>query len=217
MFLKVLDQKVPFRYLALLRQEIAQADPGLREKLVQVLEHLESWAENLAHQREALYRRLFALGSLEDLVNDRKMQNRLRDEYLAIIRNGEENIHLRFEAGQVMARVVREGVARSWASSLVKLLRDRDPTVQIIGVGAVIADVQGDKVAKSQLVRPLVQGLRHSRFSVRYMAQRMLEQIAGRQTCLDPSDPLDAREPAIREWEAWWQGNRHRLAKETLR
>lgn len=220
-FPKLLDQQAPFRYVPPVQDELGKAAPQLQRKLSQVLGHLESWATFYATRKEPLDQLLEQKLSREDLYpgKDSERLRNLRDEYLTIIQNPEENLHTRFYAAAVMVLAVRNslGPQKYWGPSLLRLLRDGDPVAQMIAVSAVLGGVQREKVPKARLVAPLIKNLRDPRFSVRQVAQNYLEAIVGVQVCLDATDPEDIREPAIRQWEAWWTANRSRLQKERLK
>lgn len=218
-FPKLLDQNAPFHYVPALREEIAKADPEMQRKLNEVLAPLESWASFRAHRKEALEQLLIQKLDPERFETNPKSQRGLRNEFLAIIRNPDENIHVRLYAGSVMTTAVRNhpGAEKDWAPSLVRLLRDRDPVTQIVGVSAILSGVQRQRIPKAGLAAPLIKNLRHPSPSVRQIAQNFLEAIVGRQVCLDPTDLEETRESAILQWEAWWNTNRSRLEKERLK
>ena len=216
---KLLDENAPFRYVPALREEVAKVNPPLREKLVLVLAHLESWATFWASRRDSLLAPLSRLspGDL-DPVRDPQPLRRLRDEYLAIIRNHDESMHVRYFAGGIMARAVESSpaAARVWSPSLIGLLREPDPAAQVVAVGAVLMIDQRKSISKSRVILPLIRSLRDSSFPVRQIGQNLLECISGKQACIDATDSADAREPSIRQWEAWGRANQSRLKKETL-
>lgn len=94
--------------------------------------------------------------------------------------------------------------AREWKKELIALLDDPDPDLAMI-VAISIAGLEAfSKVDRSKLVPKLIKGLRHEDFDTRWGAQVKLQKLTGQVFCIDPTDPLPAREPGIRKWEEWW-------------
>ena len=91
-----------------------------------------------------------------------------------------------------------------WKNTLLALLDDPDTEVSVL-VAAHIAGLEGfAAVDRAKLVSRLFQGLRHEDFYVRTAAQAKLRKLVGQGFCVDPTDPLSEREPAIRRWEERW-------------
>ncbi len=227
----LVPEEEPGRYLESLRQAVQESQGELRRRLTLLAQDAEAEAISWQTRRKELFfgGRVRGARSREEQA---KRIEKSRKLYLTTIKNPEETPVVRLNAaGQMLFAIDRfhqfsqqksspfpPGVQGVWTSDVVRLLKDRDPTVRLIGAIVVGQGpgIPGHAVLKGPIIRELIAGLRHSQFHLRIGSQTTLDTLTNWDSCLDPTDPEDLREPEIRKWERWWSIGKKKLSHEKL-
>jgi hypothetical protein len=109
----------------------------------------------------------------------------------------------------------------TWAEEFPGLLRSTDPRVRLVGAHAVCARHALQGSGPPEGFRDPCADRRFTRGSLeeRLRAQRglfHLPSVSAEWACVDPTDPRPQRTEGIRQWEAWWEADKGRLAREEV-
>jgi hypothetical protein len=108
-----------------------------------------------------------------------------------------------------------------WGQSLETMLKSPDVVLRVVdaATAALGRFPEGSDPIKSDIVRPLITGLRHVSVSVRSASHVGLQQTLDGSdgVCFNATDSADRRASAIQRWEQWWDANQERLARERVK
>lgn len=208
-----------------LRRLAAQASPALREQLSALL-------TLMAEERDGTTKILVLTGKvaratkLEKTARDRELET-MRQELLRIFRDPKELVGARVGAPWPLVRLIRTGERdhpnwrTEWAEMLGTMLRSSETSSRVVGAVTAVSKQfpEGTDPIKADIVRPLIDGLRHGSVSVRsaaYLGLRQALDDLPSDMCFDATDSADRRERAIQRWEQWWKENSAKLRREWL-
>ena len=210
---------------AALKRLSRTAPPVTREQARAILTDMDDERKGTARLL-ALVEKISQMKSLDKVGRDRPIRQ-LRDEFLKIIANPNEPMTARIGASWPLVRILlaaREDHPEwttEWGQSLETMLKSPDVVLRVVGAAtaAVGRFPEGSDPIKSDIVRPLITGLRHASVSVRSASHVGLQQTLDGSdgVCFNATDSADRRASAIQRWEQWWDANQERLARERVK
>jgi len=210
---------------AALKRLSSGASPSLKEQVFSLLALMEDGRKGSARIL-ALTEKASRLDTLDKAGRDRSLRQ-MRQELLQIIGSPKEPIAARIGASWPLVRILLAAIQdhpewkTEWAQSLETMLKSSDGPLRVVGAAtaALRRFPEGSDPAKADVVRPLIDGLRHDSVSVRssaYLGLRQALDGIGARICFGASDSPDRRAASIRQWEEWWNGNRQELARDRV-
>jgi hypothetical protein len=210
---------------AALKRLSRTAPPVTREQARAILTDMDDERKGTARLL-ALVEKISQMKSLDKVGRDRPIRQ-LRDEFLKIIANPNEPMTARIGASWPLVRILlaaREDHPEwttEWGQSLETMLKSPDVVLRVVGAATAALGrfPEGSDPIKSDIVRPLITGLRHASVSVRSASHVGLQQTLDGSdgVCFNATDSADRRASAIQRWEQWWDANQERLARERVK
>jgi hypothetical protein len=208
-----------------LKQVAGQANPVFKKQLSALLVLMADDRDGIA-KILVLTERLGRVNKLNKAGRDSEVQQ-VRQELLRIFRDPKELTAARLGAPWPLVRLIRTSERdhpdwrTEWAQMLGTMLRSSESSSRVVGaVTAVVKQFpEGTDPIKADVVRPLIDGLRHESVQVRsaaYLGLRQALDDLPSEMCFDATDSSDRRARAIQHWERWWKENSEKLARARL-
>ncbi|MGH7306500.1 MAG: hypothetical protein ACRELZ_24735 [Candidatus Rokuibacteriota bacterium] len=210
---------------AALKKLSLTAPPATREQARALLSDLEDERKGTARLL-ALVEKISQLNTLDKGRRNRSIWQ-FRDEFVKIIASPKESITARIGASWPLVRILLAARGdhpewtTEWAQSVGTMLKSPDGVLRVVGAttAALGRFPEGNDPVKIDIVRPLIDGLRHDSVSVRSAAHvglRLTLDGPNSGICFNATDSADRRAAAIQRWEEWWHANQGKLARERV-
>jgi hypothetical protein len=206
-----------------LRRRLSTLGPPMRARLGLVASYLEE--DTRARARVQGWEGEFAqIAGIQDGARQSSELQGMHQRLVGIIYNPKESFGARLDAASFMAVLVTEfapPLMASWGQDFPGLLRSKDPRVRTVGALLYARGMLSNSQApqKGAVIPALIAGLSGESFEERLRSQRgllFLSSLGAERSCVDPTDPRPQRAEGIRQWQAWWEANKGKLAREKV-